>query len=278
MYNQSNPPKPNGPQQNLESERMPPGGVSPYQLAQFTAATTGSYTPRPQMPATAYAPQHVAAPNTTSSQAISTTSSPEQMVTAYLKELDGRSSIRPLQAQPIDLDRFKGFKFVTLDSLIVATRDIYDKASGTFKWEMCESQADRCKKYVEEDCANKRVFFITTGSLGKDVVPQIHSLPQIYAIYVFCSDLKWHLPWAQSYNKVRVVCNDDDRYLIPQLAVDVAQANIDWGNAHLQKGNREEAKKKFNKALENLNGDFKYIIKPDAAMIMEAKNKLEQCK
>ena len=55
------------------------------------------------------------------------------------------------------------------------------------------------------------------------------SLPQVYAIYIYCANVNYHLQWAAGYYKVRVVCNDDDKYLIPQFAVDVAQANIDWG-------------------------------------------------
>ncbi|UJR31250.1 hypothetical protein I4U23_018752 [Adineta vaga] len=278
MHNQSNPPRPSGPQHNLQSERMPSNLMSPSQLAQFTNANANGYLPRPQMSATAYATQHVATSNTAPPQTITTTSAPEQLVIAYLKELDGRTSIQPPQAQPIDLEKFKGFKFVTLDGLVVATRDIYDKVSGTFKWEMCESQTERCVKYIQDECANKRVFFITSGSLGRDIVPKMHDLPQVYAIYVYCADLKFHLTWARSYSKVRVICNDDDRYLVPQLAVDVAQANVDWGNAHFQKGNREDAKKKYSKALENLNVDLKSTIKPDQAMINEVKNKLDQCK
>jgi predicted negative regulator of RcsB-dependent stress response len=83
------------------------------------------------------------------------------------------------------------------------------------------------------------------------------------------------LSWANKYSKIRVVCNDDDRHLLPQLAVDVAQANIDWGNALLQKGNRDKAKEKFERALTNLTEHAK---KPDPAMIKQVTNKLAECK
>ncbi|CAF3746653.1 unnamed protein product [Rotaria sp. Silwood1] len=181
----------------------------------------------------------------------------------------------PLPAQPIDLTTFKGLKFVALDGLLIETRDIYDQISGTIQWEMCESQEDRCMSYIRDQCANRRTFLMTSGGLGKNVVPKIHDLPQLYAIYIYCADVVHHQEWACKYSKVRVVCNNDDLYLLPQLAVDVAQANIDWGDALLKSGKRDEAKKKFSKADENLT---KYAKNPDPTMVNEVKKKLDECK
>jgi len=183
--------------------------------------------------------------------------------------------IQPLSAQPIDLTTFKGLKFLSLDGLQIETREIYDTISGTFQWEMCESQEDRCVSFIRDQCANKRVFFITSGSLGKKVVPSIHDLPQVYAIYVYCANVAFNLEWANKHSKIRVVCDNDDLHLLPQLAVDVAQANMDWGNALLKQGKRDQAKEKFQKAVENLTT---YAKNPDPDMIKQAKTKLDECK
>ncbi|CAF3817571.1 unnamed protein product [Rotaria sordida] len=176
-------------------------------------------------------------------------------------------------AQPIDLSTFKGFKFVTLDDLVVETRDIDDDVSGTFEWEMCAGQEDLCIKFIREKCVNKRTFLITSGGRGKNVVPQIHDLPQLYAIYVYCQDVVGHQQWASKFSKVRIVCNDD-RVLHPQLAADVAQANIDWGNALLNAGKRDEAKTKFQKALDNLTKHVKFS---DQAFLNQMQKKLAEC-
>ncbi|CAF2896014.1 unnamed protein product [Rotaria sp. Silwood2] len=176
-------------------------------------------------------------------------------------------------AQPIDLSTFKGFKFVTLDGLVIETRDIDDDVSGTFEWEMCAGQEDRCMQFIQEKCVNKRTFLITSGGLGKNVVPKIHDLPQLYAIYVYCQDIVGHQQWASKFSKVRIVCSDD-RVLHPQLAVDVAQANIDWGDALLNAGKRDEARAKFQKALDNLTKHAKFS---DQAFINQVQKKLAEC-
>ncbi|CAF5219427.1 unnamed protein product, partial [Rotaria magnacalcarata] len=124
-------------------------------------------------------------------------------------------------------------------------------------------------------CTNKRTFFISSGGLGKSVIPKIHELPQVYAIYIYCADVIFHQEWASKFSKIRVVCNDDDKVLLPQLAVDVAQANVDWGNALVTEGNRAAAKEKFEKALANLT---KYARNPDENMIHQIIRKLDELK
>jgi hypothetical protein len=210
--------------------------------------------------------------NNTPQQANSTSAASEFSMGAYIAALEDP---QPLPPQPFDLDKYTGLKFVTLDPLIIETRPIYDEISGTFEWEMCETQDDRCLNFIRDKCHNKRVFFISNGGLGKDIIPKIHDLPQLYAVYVYCADVAFHLSWANKYSKVRVVCNDDDRHLLPTLTLDVAQANIDWGNALLQKGKRDKAKEKFDIALKNLTEHAK---KPDQAMIKQVRSKLDECK
>ncbi|CAF1373177.1 unnamed protein product [Rotaria sordida] len=175
---------------------------------------------------------------------------------------------KPLEEQPIDLTTFKRLKFVMLDPMQIETREIYDTISSTFQWEVCESQ-NWCISYIRDKCANYRVFLIICGSMGRNVVPLIHGLPQTYCVYVYCADVLYNQEWTKIYSKVRVVCNNDDQYLLPQFAVDVAQANIDWGNALLSTGKYDEAKNKFEKALENLT---KYARRPDPAMVNQHQN------
>ncbi|CAF3643515.1 unnamed protein product [Rotaria socialis] len=243
-----------------KSQRTPPPDSL---LAQFTKSTTAGYQPQPQVTASTYS-QNTQKPTTTT-----TTTTSNQIATKL------SNTFQPLAPELIDLKTFKGFKFVTLDGLVIETRDIYDKISGTYQWEMCESQEDRCIDFIRDKCANKRTFFICSGGLGKNIVPKIHELPQVYAIYIYCADVIFHQEWASKFPKIRVVCNDDDKVLLPQLAVDVAQANVDWGNALVKEGNRIAAKGKFEKALTNLT---EYAKKPDQNMIHQVIRKLEELK
>jgi len=267
----------------LQSDPIPFTVQTPPQLAQFAAATASNYYPKPQTNPTTLGSGF----NTTntSHQAKPTTTTPQSdfAKSAYATAEHGSSGLRPPPAQPIDLNTFKGLKFVTLDSFLIETREIYDKISGTFQWEMCESQDDRCLTYIRDKCADRRVFLISSGSLGRKVVPSIHDLPQIYAIYIYCADVQYNQEWANKYSKIRVVCNNDDEYLLPQLAVDVAQADSEWGDAFVKQGKRDKAKEKYQKALENLTQYAKYpldkpIKQADPLMVNAVKSKLEECK
>lgn len=180
-----------------------------------------------------------------------------------------------LPVQPIDLSTFKGLKYVQLDPMVLETREIYDTVSGTFQWKLFQNSDESCVNYIQQECANRRVFLITTGSMGKKVVPIIHDLPQLYAIYIFCADIQSHEQWALQYRKVRIVCNDDDKYLLPLFAVDTAQAFIEWADALVQAGRRDKAKEKYEKALSNLS---MYTRFQDVKMLNDVKQKLEQMK
>ncbi|CAF1036261.1 unnamed protein product [Adineta steineri] len=259
----------------FQPDRAPFAQGQHNQFAQFTAAASHGYQPRPQMSATTTTSAVVPRPTDTPSQTNKLFPPPDITVAAYLSQLDKQQYIKPLPPQPFNLEKVKDFKFVTADSLVLETREIYDKVSDTFQWEMCLSESDRCIKFIQEKCAKKRVFLVTSGGLGHIIIPAVHDLPQVYAIYIYCGTMEFHLPLQSKYSKVRVVCSHDDQYLIPQLAVDVAQANIDWGDALVAKGDRATAKEKFEKALTNLE---KYAKKPDPTMINEVKTKLEQCK
>jgi len=140
---------------------------------------------------------------------------------------------------------------------------------------MCESQEDRCIDCIRDECKDRRVFLVSSGSLGEKIIPQIHDFPQVYAIYIYCANIKYHRGWSEKYPKVRVVCDNDDLYLLPQFAVDVAQANIDWGDAFLKQGTRDKANEKFKLASDKLNN---YARNHDQAMDVEIKKKLDECK
>lgn len=201
--------------------------------------------------------------------ALSAYQSAEQVTGKSLKPPPQR-----LPAQAIDLKKFKGFKFVVLDAMVIETRDIYDEISGTFQWETCENNSERCVKLIQE-YTDRRIFLIASGSLGRQVVPIIHDLPQVYAIYIHCADVQSNQQWALQYCRVRIVCNDDDKYLLPLFAADVAQANIEWGDALLRDGKKDKAKEKYNKALRNLTS---YAHSQDPQSINEVNDKLNDCR
>ncbi|CAF0789093.1 unnamed protein product [Adineta steineri] len=49
----------------------------------------------------------------------------------------------------------------------------------------------------------ERAFVITSGSLGQHLVPEIHGIPQLDAIYIFCGNKSRHQGWSQNWTKVK---------------------------------------------------------------------------
>ncbi|CAF3410877.1 unnamed protein product, partial [Rotaria sp. Silwood2] len=117
----------------------------------------------------------------------------------------------------------------------IETHEVYDSLSGTFQWKLCEYQ-NSCIIYIRDERTSYRVFLVTCGSMGRNVVSLIHDLPQTYCVYVHCADVLYNEEWAKSHSKVRVVCNNDDQYLLPLFAVDMAHVYIDRGNALMNAG------------------------------------------
>ncbi|CAF1098613.1 unnamed protein product [Adineta steineri] len=51
----------------------------------------------------------------------------------------------------------------------------------------------------------EQAFVITSGYLGQHLVPEIHDIPQLDAIYIFCGNKSRHQEWTQNWAKVKGV-------------------------------------------------------------------------
>ncbi|CAF2390198.1 unnamed protein product [Rotaria sp. Silwood2] len=60
---------------------------------------------------------------------------------------------------------------------------------------------EECHKYVVSMLSDDRIVFVVSGQLGQKIVPQIHQLPQIRSIYIYCQNMAFHEQWARPYNK-----------------------------------------------------------------------------
>lgn len=56
---------------------------------------------------------------------------------------------------------------------------------------------------IENFPTSRRLVLVVSGSFGTEIVPQIHQLEQVSAIYVFCMRFEDHKTWAEQYHKVR---------------------------------------------------------------------------
>ncbi len=61
-----------------------------------------------------------------------------------------------------------------------------------------------CENYIRSVPNNHRIILIVGGRLGQLIVPRIHQLIQISAIFVYCMD-KRNQQWTKTYKKVRPI-------------------------------------------------------------------------
>ncbi|CAF4121396.1 unnamed protein product, partial [Rotaria sordida] len=65
--------------------------------------------------------------------------------------------------------------------------------------------ADECLNYISS-FKNQKAFLIVSGALTENVVPRVHGMSQIYAIYIFCRKKSKYEQWeTKEWSKVRGV-------------------------------------------------------------------------
>ena len=64
-------------------------------------------------------------------------------------------------------------------------------------------QINRCIDCIRS-IVDEQIILIVSGSLGREILPVIHNLPQFSACYVFCGDVAVHRQWSCKYPKVNI--------------------------------------------------------------------------
>ncbi|CAF4169194.1 unnamed protein product, partial [Adineta steineri] len=66
------------------------------------------------------------------------------------------------------------------------------------------TETNQCTQVLNK-VDKERAFVITSGSLGQDLVPEIHDTPQLEAVYIFCGNKSRHEGWTQNWTKIKGV-------------------------------------------------------------------------
>ncbi|CAF4120659.1 unnamed protein product [Adineta steineri] len=66
------------------------------------------------------------------------------------------------------------------------------------------TETNQCTQVLKK-VDKERAFVITSGSLGQDLVPEIHDTPQLEAVYIFCGNKSRHEGWTQNWTKIKGV-------------------------------------------------------------------------
>ncbi|CAF1250977.1 unnamed protein product, partial [Didymodactylos carnosus] len=78
----------------------------------------------------------------------------------------------------------------------------------------------QCELFMEEKY-NESIILITSGSLGREMIPRLHGLKQLHEAYIFCYDRSANEKWAKDYSKIqRVVTTPDE--LLQHLSTSVS--------------------------------------------------------
>jgi tetratricopeptide (TPR) repeat protein len=84
---------------------------------------------------------------------------------------------------------------------------------------------DQCIQFLNT-MDDKKAFVIISGPLARQLVPNIHSMPQLDAIYIFCENKFQLEQWAKEWTKVKGV-HTDLMLICQSLQHAVRQANQD---------------------------------------------------
>ncbi len=127
------------------------------------------------------------------------------MATSKTQSAKGSSSTKAIgQSATANLE---SFACLWLDQNVDSTQDNRDTLQELRQVinHLCTFRnSDDCEQYIRE-ITQEKVVLIVSGSLGRQVVPRLHDLPQFSACYVFCQDEKGNKEWANKYHKVRHV-------------------------------------------------------------------------
>jgi len=99
-----------------------------------------------------------------------------------------------------------------------------------------------------EDYPGAKIFFISSGSLGKDMVPKIvRQYPLIHSFYIYCFKMVNHCGWASEYDSCLQMF-DHQVDLLVRLMRDISGYFIEQGKIYLKHNDANSALKYFKHA------------------------------
>ncbi|CAF1259541.1 unnamed protein product [Didymodactylos carnosus] len=90
------------------------------------------------------------------------------------------------------------------------------------------TNVEECLQFIRSN-NQKKLFIITSGTLGRQIVPIINDLPQLNSVYIYCSDVARNTSWAIKYPKIKDICDAEDE-LLNRFTNDIAQYIMTQGD------------------------------------------------
>ncbi len=132
-----------------------------------------------------------------------------------------------LALSPMVRRNFEGFIVVWLENHTNTedNQETLDQLRSVVNSLQLYNDADECVDFIT-DVSDEKIFLLVSGSFGPYVIPSIHSLLQLTAIYVFCSDREREKMWTQPFYKIRGVYTDI-KFICEQLRLDTWRSSYD---------------------------------------------------
>ncbi|CAF2713578.1 unnamed protein product [Rotaria sp. Silwood2] len=121
------------------------------------------------------------------------------------------------------------------------------------------SDPDACIDFVtDRDDSDERVFLILSESFSENIVPFIHTIPQLHSIYIHGSDGSKKLSWTNEYEKVRGQIWNNLLSIGEQLKKDTNQCRNEFvaisfvSQSEIAAGNRQDPSFMYTQLLKEI--------------------------
>jgi len=119
-------------------------------------------------------------------------------------------------------DNLEIFSLIWLDNSVNQSSENFDcqrKLRASINYLKTFDDNNQCEQYIRNLSQNDRLILIVSGRLGQQILPCIHNLQQVIAIYVYCIDKETNEQWTKQFFKVKsVITRLED--LVQQIQVD----------------------------------------------------------
>lgn len=121
------------------------------------------------------------------------------------------------------------------DTMVFADPDMLANLSKEYYCLKYFPEIPQAVEFIRQN-RDKRIFFISSGTIGKEIIPQICQLSQIKGIYIFCGNISAHVEWAAEYVDYITAILEHQDNLLTRLSRDIAEYLETKGDRYRQEG------------------------------------------
>ena len=98
------------------------------------------------------------------------------------------------------------FSLIWLDDNvnIQMNEDVQEKLRAIINHIKKFHDAEECKTYIKQTSTQDRLILIVNGHLSRQILPSIHQLRQVSAVYIYSDDIESDEKWACEFAKVKL--------------------------------------------------------------------------